>query len=254
MGYWHPWTGAPTGELMDITEQWHALGHTVTAFDEVHIRRLPPDAVVIEVGPGQGADLFVLSEVLPHGRIVVVEQCPEVLARLQKWFIGHGNLHFVQGWGLDSVELGSRRANYLRLVRVAPYFGDADLGRFLAKAEALLHDHGELMLTAYHPCAMEDPDPACGQGFGHHTAATLLQIVRWHCRLRPARLQLSVKELPTRTQRLLADLDLSDTPAEAIDERIRALVFAQGTTDGQAEAEVEMRLWFVKEPAGQPEL
>lgn len=253
-GYWDDSTGAPSEEMMDIAEQWYEQGRTITSFDEAHIRQLPPKALVLEVGPGLGADLFVLTDALPHGQIVAVEQCPQVLARLERWFIGHNNLRFVKASGLESLDLGARRASYLRLLRVAPYFSDAELGRFLARAEALLDDHGQLLLTAYHPCAMPDADPASGQGFGHHTATGLLQIAAWHCRLRLARLQISVKELPERKQRQLAELDLNDTPAEAIDERIRALVLVHGAAD--LVAEVEMRLWFVKEPAplAQPEI
>lgn len=253
-GYWNDSTGAPSEEMMDIAEQWYEQGRTITSFDEAHIRQLPPDALVLEVGPGLGADLFVLTDLLPHGQIVAVEQCPLVLARLERWFIGHNNLRFVKASGLESLDLGPRRASYLRLLRVAPYFSDAELGRFLAKAEALLDEHGQLLLTAYHPCAMPDADPASGQGFGHHTVAALLQVARWHCGLRLARLQISVKELPGRKQRQLAEMDLNATPAESMDERIRALVLAPGAAD--LVAEVEMRLWFAKvpAPAAQPEV
>lgn len=256
MHYWDPGTGAPSQEMMDIAELWFAEGRPVETIDEEHIRTLAPHALVVELGPGLGGDLRALSKALPAGQIVAVEQCPLVLARLGAWFAAHSNLRFVQGTDLASAKLSPGLVDYVRLVRVAPYFSEAELGRCLAQGEVLLNPQGRLLVTLFHPGKDPCADPATGQGFGHHSLATVLRVVHWHCRLRLDRLVLSIKDRRTRAPLQHATLNLDNSHPEALDQTVLALVAEHGDSD----VEIEMRLWFARHDAppqpepGQPEM
>lgn len=245
MAYWDPWTGAPSQELMDIAEHWHKEGRAFETIDEAHIRTLAPSALVVEVGPGLGGDLRALSNAVPFGQVVVLEQCPVVLGRLSHWFAARSNVRFVQGQGLESLDLSPGRVDYLRLVRVAPYLSEAELGRLFARACTLLGTHGALFMTVCHPGTDAHADMAIGQGFGHHTLAAVLRIAGWHSRLRLDRLALSVKDTRTRTPLQYAVLDLSHSHPEALDHTVLALV----DEHRDRAIEIEMRLWFAKDEA-----
>lgn len=253
--YWHPWTGAPSQEMMDIADHWFAEGRPFELVDEAHIRTLAPNALVVEVGPGLGGDLRALLKALPFGQIVAIEQCPAVLARLGSWFAGHNNLRLVQGTDLEVAKLLPGQVDYLRLVRVAPYFSEAELGRYLAQAEVLLGTQGRFLLTLCHPGKDPYADPATGQGFGHHTLATVLRLAHWHSRLRLDRLELAVKDRRTRAPLQHARLDLHNSHPEALDHTVLALVDEHAEHDIGLGIEIEMRLWFAKHEAPtQPEM
>lgn len=250
MAYWNPWTGAPSTELMDIAERWHTEGRAFELIDEAHVRTLASHALVVELGPGLGGDLRALSNAVPFGKVVAIEQCPAVLARLSRWFAARRNLHLVQGSGLDAANLLPGRVAYLRLVRVAPYLSDSELGRFFAQAGALLDAQGTLFMTACHPGTDAHADMATGQGFGHHTVAMVLRLASWHSRLRLDRLELSIKASRTRQPLRLAVVDLSKGDISTIDDTVLALAGQHH----EQEVEIEMRLWFVKDEAPPPDL
>lgn len=250
MPYWDPWTGAPSQELMDVAEHWHKGGRTVPPIDDEQLRQLAPNALVVEVGPGLGRDLNALSDAVPLGQVVVIEQCPRVLSRLSQWFAARRNLRFIQGMGLDEAMPFSGRVAYLRLVRVAPYLSEAELGRILAQAESLLDQRGRVFVTVCHPGTDAQADRAAGQGFGHHTVAAVLRIAHWYSRLRLERLELAVHDSRSRVPLQSAVLDLGHQVPEALDDTVFALV----DQHRDRAVEIEMRLWFVTREAPPPAL
>jgi Methyltransferase domain len=233
--------GAPSKKLRQVAAYWRWEGRPVP--DPIDLKamkkNLPPNATVMEVGPGDGHVLPFLQDLAREGKIgkvIVVDQNGEVISELSDEF--RYPFHFTRG---DRPNLATKEPaslDYVRATRVVPYLNDAQLEQFFTDVGPLLKRGGSLFITAYH--ASQTPV------FRTHSLEQVIVIAGKGC-LKPDQLEVAFSKPGQYHEPLeVHQFSVADVTPEELREHDKAIkATAERWACHAGDIEVEMRLLFV---------
>jgi SAM-dependent methyltransferase len=203
------------------------------------IQKLRPEASVLEFGPGLGFALPALQRAVPQGRVVVVDQCPEVMTTLQASFRGPSFV-FAQGKRPGDSGQAPSSIDYVRARRVLPYLDEQGLADFMSDSSELLKPGGSLFFTAHHP---SQSDMLL---FRTHSVEAITTFAS-RTPLKVESFEVAVISTEDRKTREVLQFDLADATPERMKE-IDSIIASRGDVGGEF-VELEMRFHFRK-PGG----